>query len=80
MRKSKDLIFEDIKELVFEIGFIEETRNILEGIKKCPKLFFYYFLYLQNYDLIRLTPTIGNPAFRNFETARKAYCKSVVLA
>ena len=35
--------------------------------------------YSQKYVLIRLTSTIGNPAFPNFVTPQKAHCRSVGL-
>ena len=35
--------------------------------------------YSLKYVLIRLTSTIGNPAFPNFVTSQKAHCRSVTV-
>ena len=44
-----------VKEILLEIGFIEEMRTIW-GNKEVPQTFFHNFLYLRKYNLICLTP------------------------
>ena len=41
-----------VKEILLEMGFIEEMRTIW-GDKEVPETFFHNFLYLRKYDLIR---------------------------
>ena len=43
------------KEILHEIGFMEEMRNT-EGNKEVPQTIFHNYPYLQKYVLIRLTP------------------------
>ena len=45
----------NLKEIVLEIGFIEEMR-ITWGNTKVPKTLFHYSSYSLKSDLIRLTP------------------------
>ena len=74
------VFFRYCQEILFEIGYIEEMRTtcgnkeVLQTFSTIPNS-----SYSRKYVLIRLTSTIGNPAFRNFLTSQKAYCRSVGL-
>ena len=69
------------QEIQFEIGYIEEMKTTC-GNKEVPQTFSTTpnSSYLRRYVLIRSTSTFGNPAFRNFVTSLKAYCRSVLVA
>ena len=55
------------KELLLEIGYIEQMRTT-RGNKEVPQTLFDYTFCPQKYfQSVRLR-TIGNPAFRNFVT------------
>ena len=66
---------------MFEIGYIEEMR-VTCGNEEVPQTFSTIpnFSYSRKYVLIRLTSAIGNPAFSNFVTSQKTYCRSVLVA
>ena len=55
------------KEILLEIGFIEEMRTIQVNTE-VPHTFFYNFLDLRKCGLIRLTPYHFQPCIRNFVT------------
>ena len=59
-----------VKEMLHEIGFIEEMRTIW-GNKEVPQTFFPQFPLFAKYDLIRLTPYHCQPCIRNFVTLQK---------
>ena len=59
-----------VKEILLEIGFIEEMRTI-RGNKEVPQTFFHNFFYFRKYDLIRLTPCYCQPCIRNFVTLQR---------
>ena len=56
-----------VKEILLEIGFIEEMRTIQVNTE-VPHTFFYNFLDLRKCGLIRLTPYHFQPCIRNFVT------------
>ena len=57
-----------------------KKRKLLVVIKRCPKPFSTIpnSSCSRKYVLIRFTSTIGNPAFRDFVTSHKAYCRQDV--
>ena len=65
-----------VKEIPLEVGFIEEMRTA-GGNKEMPQTFFHNPPHSRKHVLIR---AIGNPAFRNFVTSQKIYCRSVLVA
>ena len=77
MKTQSNLKQKKAKEVLLEIGFIEEIRTTC-GNKEMPQTFFHNCSYSRKYVLIRLTPTIGKYVFRIFVTSQKVYCRSVV--
>ena len=53
------------KEILLEIGFIEEMRTT-SGNEEVPQTFFHNSLYLQKYDLIHWTSYHWQPCILQF--------------
>ena len=60
-----------VKEILLEIGIIEEMKTTYGPDKEVPHIFFHNSPFSRKYNLISLTPYIGNSAFHNFVTSQK---------
>ena len=58
-------IYQPLKEILLEIGFIVEMRSTWRN-KEVPRTFFHQFRYSRTYDLIRLTPYHWQPCISQF--------------